>query len=70
MAKVSKPGAFFTGNVSALRTHLSRYVLSFIFSFSVLKICRNHYTEYLERCKAKNVEAKAHPPKDWKGPNK
>lgn len=70
MAKVSKSGAFFTGNGSALRTHLSRYVLLFFFSFSGLNICRSHYDEYLEGCKAKNVEAKAHPPKDWKGPKK
>lgn len=43
---------------------------SFLLSLSGLNICRSHYNEYVECCKAKNVEAKTHPPKDWKGPKK
>jgi hypothetical protein len=45
----------------------------FYYTFSPslgLNICRNHYNEYLECCNAKNVEAKARPPKDWKEPKK
>lgn len=48
-AKVQKANAFFTGNVTSLRKHLSRH----------------HYGEYLELCAAKSVEAKAHPPSGW-----
>ncbi|KIL54387.1 hypothetical protein M378DRAFT_18934 [Amanita muscaria Koide BX008] len=44
-----KADAFFTGNISALRTHITRF----------------HYDVYLNLCKAKEVEPKAHAPEDW-----
>ncbi|KAM6494942.1 hypothetical protein JOM56_009565 [Amanita muscaria] len=46
---IGKAEAFFTGNVSALRTHITRF----------------HYDAYLDLCKAKEIEPKAHAPEDW-----
>lgn len=41
-----KKNAFFTGNVSSHRTHITRF----------------HYKEYVSRCKEKQIEPKAHAP--------
>ncbi|PPR02389.1 hypothetical protein CVT24_002051 [Panaeolus cyanescens] len=47
-----KVDAFFTGNVTSRRAHLSR----------------NHYEDYLAGCNKKKIEAKAKPPKGYKPP--
>ncbi|KAM6498412.1 hypothetical protein JOM56_006360 [Amanita muscaria] len=49
-AKVSKAEAFFTGNVTTQRTHITRF----------------HYQEYLKLCESKNIDPKAHAPHGWK----
>ncbi|KIL54969.1 hypothetical protein M378DRAFT_18373, partial [Amanita muscaria Koide BX008] len=46
---VKKRHCFFTGNATALRTHITRF----------------HYGEYLALCKTKNYTPKAHPPSGW-----
>ncbi|KAF8622375.1 hypothetical protein AX15_007067 [Amanita polypyramis BW_CC] len=49
----ARKNAFFTGNVSSHHTHITRF----------------HYYEYVSRCKAKQIEPKAHPP-EASGKNK
>jgi hypothetical protein len=63
----TKADAFFYGNVSAQRSHITRYVFKASFFFLLIHdmIFRFHYAKYLALCKSKNVEAKARPPTDW-----
>jgi hypothetical protein len=44
----------------------SSQMLAFSSTFYINVYVRFHYDEYLERCEAKGIEAKAHPPDGWK----
>ena len=62
----TKADAFFYGNVSAQRSHITRYVFKSSFFFLIHDmVFRFHYAKYLALCKSKNVEAKARQPTDW-----
>ena len=64
---IKKSQAFFMGNVTSHRQHITRYLLSFVLIRCVeLMLRRTHYSEYLIFCESKNIVPKAYPPKGWK----
>ena len=61
----TKADAFFHGNGSVHRKHITRYVFKTLIHLPIHDVAsRFHYAKYA-LCKSKNIEAKAHPPADW-----
>jgi len=67
-----KADAFFTGNGSSHRTHITRYPpvgLKSIRSLELMHV-RFHYARYLQICEAKGIEPRAHAPEEFQKKNK